>query len=239
MSLLCSIHIPTRSSETKNFFQESQQSEQRAHQNLKRRGSQEHPSIEKKRHKFIDKGQTLESSPKRSNSFGVYKHKPQTLPQSSPKRTNSFGAYKHKPHSLLESSPKTNSFVVYVGEQLDSMSTSQRQVAEKLISDVIFLGKTGNLNFDSRVETSSKKQTAPLYQNQSFQYNYHSPHISPSSPTDPLTIDSSYKSPETITTPSSSSPRIKSPIPSPPPECNVQDGDEDSLLKQLLVDKTQ
>ncbi|XP_063836632.1 uncharacterized protein LOC135085761 isoform X1 [Ostrinia nubilalis] len=50
----------------------------------------------------------------------------------------------------------TNPFAVYVGKQLDEMTPFQRKVAEKVISEVLFLGKTESLNFDSKVVTPTE-----------------------------------------------------------------------------------
>ncbi|KAL0858933.1 hypothetical protein ABMA27_011357 [Loxostege sticticalis] len=54
-----------------------------------------------------------------------------------------------------------NPFAVYIGKQLEEMSPYQRKVAEKVISEVIFLGKTDGLNFHSRVESKPRPANTP------------------------------------------------------------------------------
>lgn len=54
---------------------------------------------------------------------------------------------------LRDTRSKSNSFGVYVGEELEKLNTFQRQIAEKLISEVLFLGKTENLDLNSKIET--------------------------------------------------------------------------------------
>lgn len=47
---------------------------------------------------------------------------------------------------------KTNSFGEYIGKELENVESFQRHVAEKLISEVLFLARTGNLTFDTKIE---------------------------------------------------------------------------------------
>ncbi|XP_037295770.1 uncharacterized protein LOC115455511 isoform X2 [Manduca sexta] len=63
---------------------------------------------------------------------------------------------------LEQTKDPLNPFGVYVGEQLLEMNNFQRQVAEKLISDVIFLAKSEALGFDSKVKvTNPDTENAP------------------------------------------------------------------------------
>lgn len=57
--------------------------------------------------------------------------------------------------ALMSSGSEQNSFGIYVGQKIEEIPSGQRDIAEKLISDVIFLAKTNNLRFDSRIETPS------------------------------------------------------------------------------------
>ncbi|CAG4982063.1 unnamed protein product [Parnassius apollo] len=123
-----------------------------------------------------------------------------------------------------ENQKEINSFGLYVGEQLDQVETFQRQVAEKLISDVLFLAKTGNLNFDSRIETK-RSRNFPIFQmSSSPQYTRLSP--SPNyiqSSSSPYHIQSltspqqSHPSPSPNYIQSSPSPYYIQPSPSPSP----------------------
>ncbi|XP_046976403.1 E3 ubiquitin-protein ligase arkadia-C-like [Vanessa cardui] len=116
-----------------------------------------------------------------------------------------------------ESHKKINSFGLYVGEQLDQVETFQRQVAEKLISDVLFLAKTGNLNFESRVETTTRSRNVTFSRSSSSNISY-----MPQAPSYHNMIHASpsphhyqtFPSPHFINQPSLS-PRSTSPSPSP------------------------
>ncbi|XP_061725760.1 uncharacterized protein LOC133531513 isoform X3 [Cydia pomonella] len=68
--------------------------------------------------------------------------------------------YPESVKNLEQKTKEPNYFGVYVGEQLEQVSKFQRTVAEKLISEVLFLAKTENLSYDSKIETSSKRDSS-------------------------------------------------------------------------------
>ncbi|XP_063371395.1 uncharacterized protein LOC134659649 [Cydia amplana] len=65
-----------------------------------------------------------------------------------------------EPKHVEPKAKEPNYFGVYVGEQLEQVSLFQRTVAEKLISEVLFLAKTENLSYESKIETPSKKESS-------------------------------------------------------------------------------
>ncbi|XP_063390805.1 uncharacterized protein LOC134676373 isoform X3 [Cydia fagiglandana] len=72
-----------------------------------------------------------------------------------------YGEPKYQEVKNVEQNAKApNYFGVYVGEQLEQVSSFQRTVAEKLISEVLFLAKTENLTYDSKIETPSKRESS-------------------------------------------------------------------------------
>ncbi|XP_030030301.2 uncharacterized protein LOC115447411 [Manduca sexta] len=64
---------------------------------------------------------------------------------------------------LQQEDVKHNPFGLYVGEQLTQVSKFQRHVAEKLISEIIFLGRTRKLSIDSKIEISKDISTHSNY----------------------------------------------------------------------------
>ncbi|CAF4940476.1 unnamed protein product [Pieris macdunnoughi] len=60
-------------------------------------------------------------------------------------------------NNLLTDRAETNAFGVYVGKKIDEIPLGQqRDLAEKLISDILFLAKTNNLTFNTRIENPSR-----------------------------------------------------------------------------------
>ncbi|XP_075983927.1 uncharacterized protein LOC142981717 [Anticarsia gemmatalis] len=158
-----------------------------------------------------------------------------------------------------------STFALYVGEQLESIETFQRQVAEKLISEVLFLAKTGHLNFDSRVETSksmSSSSSSSSQRSASPLSNVGSPQrfIIPSPiPLNPASTKTNHlkspepSSPSKCVTVQPPSPQVKQCV-SPPPQMNqvsytiqvkseatspsrTDDEPSPSVLKDLLIEK--
>ncbi|XP_063543573.1 uncharacterized protein LOC134751976 isoform X3 [Cydia strobilella] len=68
--------------------------------------------------------------------------------------------YQEQVENVEQKAKQPNYFGVYVGEQLEQVSSFQRTVAEKLISEVLFLAKTKNLSYDSKIETPSKRDSS-------------------------------------------------------------------------------
>ncbi|XP_063632463.1 uncharacterized protein LOC134803592 [Cydia splendana] len=70
--------------------------------------------------------------------------------------------YQQEVKNVEQKSKAPNYFGVYVGEQLEQVSSFQRTVAEKLISEVLFLAKTENLSYDSKIETPKRDSSDGL-----------------------------------------------------------------------------
>ncbi|XP_063633821.1 mucin-2-like [Cydia splendana] len=68
---------------------------------------------------------------------------------------------------LKENKKETNPFGIYVGDTLEQISSDQREIAEKLISDVLFLARRNNLTTDSKIEANPRH----AYHTHAPQYN--------------------------------------------------------------------
>lgn len=62
-------------------------------------------------------------------------------------------------NNLLSYRTEIHAFGVYVGKKMEEILVDQqRDLAEKLISEIMFLAKTNNLTFDTRVEIPSRRR---------------------------------------------------------------------------------
>ncbi|CAG4965784.1 unnamed protein product, partial [Parnassius apollo] len=128
-------------------------------------------------------------------------------------------------NDLLTNRRETNAFGVYVGKKMEQIPVGQqRDLAEKLISEVIFLAKTNNLTFDTRIEIPSSTNQYSSH-NSVQSYFVHSPPSISSNGNQYIQTEST-PSPSSLTqyspsTASSHSYLISQPVNSPSPNCPI------------------
>ncbi|KAL4710061.1 hypothetical protein ACJJTC_016463 [Scirpophaga incertulas] len=128
-----------------------------------------------------------------------------------------------------ESSSNTSSFGTYVNEKLNKIVSGQREIAEKLISDVLFLAQTKNLRFDSKIETPSlihpynpmsyyapspgSSSDYPIDQYAPYKHQINYRKFSPSARSSPSSYTHRQITPQPPTSPENSDFQIQSPYP--------------------------